>query len=155
MNNRYIHYGSNEFDPDKINFLAGMYGINTFSKPMGCLWSSPIDAPYYGWKDWCENNNFHTEKLDKSFTFSLSDNAKILKIHSNEDLNRIKQLDYLWTYRIPYLSTIEEKMLNFPELYFQGYDGFEIYMASNDIYFDFYGWDVDTLLIWNPGVMIF
>lgn len=51
MNNRYIHYGSNKFDPDKINFLAGIYGINAFSKPMGCLWSSPIDAPYYGWKD--------------------------------------------------------------------------------------------------------
>ena len=46
-------------------------------------------------------------------------------------------------------------MLDFPKLYYQGYDGVEIYMASEDIYFEFYGWDVDTLLLWNPDVMIF
>jgi hypothetical protein len=35
-----------------------------------------------------------------------------------------------------------------------GYDGIEIEINSVDIYFDMYGWDVDSILIFNPDIII-
>lgn len=148
MANKYIHYGSKTFDPNKINTTGNIIS-DILSKPYECFWASPIEAPYQSWKDWCESTGFHLNLLEESIVFSLSDNAKILKIHSDNDLNRIQEIDYYW-------DNIDRfRTLNYNQLYEMGYDGIEIFMASSNIRSTFWGWDADSLVLWNPDVIIF
>ncbi len=53
MPKKYIHYGSEHFDLNIFDPIENWAGRN---KPSGGLWSSPVDSPYYDWKEWCEDN---------------------------------------------------------------------------------------------------
>ena len=72
-----IHYGDDRFRPDRFMPIKN----HEFVKPMGGLWASPEDSQF-GWKHWCEAEDFHTERLKDSFRFTLSKKAKILTIDS-------------------------------------------------------------------------
>ena len=72
-----IHYGDDRFHPDKFESIKNC----NFVKPRGGLWASPKDSPF-GWKYWCQNEDFHTEELKDSFRFTLDKKAKILTIDS-------------------------------------------------------------------------
>ena len=53
----YVHYGSNRFEREL--FLMPMNRLDfVISKPFGGMWASNIESEY-GWKDWCEDNEFH------------------------------------------------------------------------------------------------
>lgn len=50
----YVHYGSTFFEPSR-NFPISNH--RNWSKPFGGLWASRQDATF-GWKDWCEREEF-------------------------------------------------------------------------------------------------
>ena len=76
-----IHYGSNKFNPNKMEPIKN----DNWIKPKGGLWTSPIDSNW-GWKDWCESENFRECSKENSFTLKLHDWAKICVIDSVSDL---------------------------------------------------------------------
>ena len=139
MSDKYIHYGHKHFD---INLFCPISNREIFTKPFGGLWASRIDAEY-GWKDW--NNREHFKKCEKenSFTFCLSDNAKILTINSMDDLEDLPHLENDF-----FLGTLDfEKLLNF-------YDAIEVNISSDyRLYHGLYGWDCDSILVMNPEVI--
>ena len=92
---KYIHYGANKFDRSK--FLPIINQDHDWTKPKsGGLWASSIDAKF-GWKQWCESEDFYTERLQESFQFSLLPNAKVCYIRSYKDLYKYRN------YKIRYL----------------------------------------------------
>ena len=123
------------------NCLASSYeGIN---KPKGGLWASPIDTDW-GWKEWCEAEEYNTNKLETSFKFVLSDNAKVYHIRCEDDI-----------YKLPIQN--EEKLL----WYFdwdkvaKEYDAIELHITDNygELHYLFYAWDVDSIVILNKEVI--
>ena len=63
MNQIYIHYGSDKFEPEKFQPIKNkMLSV----KPTGGLWASPVNAKE-GWRQWCERNNFQYCDLKKIF----------------------------------------------------------------------------------------
>ena len=57
MNNIYIHSWrdtTNSFKKEKIKPIKNELN---FTKPIGGLWASNINAEY-GWKKWCDHNEF-------------------------------------------------------------------------------------------------
>lgn len=152
MDVKYIHYGDDKFILEKFNSITNILGRN---KPYGGLWASRIDANY-GWDKWCKDNEFHIEKLNKYFTFTLENKAKILEIHSVEDMEGIpiqKFNDLL--FKINYYPDFEA-IIN------QGYDAIELFMSSasyaqditETLYFRLYRWDCDSILILNPEIIL-
>lgn len=150
----YIHYGSNTFDPELLRERALMNISTVFAmprKPYG-LWAcrdNPGFLEYYTWKDWCINEDFHTEKLKESFTFHLVDGAKILLLNAT-----IEPIS-------PYITPVFDgnwNTLDICKLYNDGYDGIELIHGDNytNIHYSdiFYTWDVDCIVIWNPDVII-
>lgn len=147
----YIHYGHKSFDP--IYMLSTMnhaFKYRRRDKPHG-LWASPVDCEL-PWKEWCENEDFHTDTLDKSFTFSLSPDARVLHVNHILDIEpfiRYERLDpdLLWSYPELRLNTIYNK-----------YDAMEVHMSKhwNELHDSplFYSWDVDSIVVWNPDVII-
>ena len=150
---KYIHYGSSKF----IKHLCGIYDNQEFwirnslflyNKPYGCLWGSPVNPPNIGWKEWCEDNDFYLERLDRHFIFTLSDNAKIAEITDDKTLSNFKEKFMIkdeWG---------RENKLDIAAIYDAGYDAIEVELNTEDIYWTFYGWDCDSIVILNPNVVI-
>lgn len=76
----YIHYGHTKFDKDSFTKIKN---VDCSTKPRGGLWASDINTKY-GWKEWCNENEFRDCNKENSFT---------LKSHSNYTLvNQITSL---------------------------------------------------------------
>lgn len=89
----YIHYGDDLFrTPNPIR------NIDLFTKPHGGLWASRKDDEF-GWKDWCEMEEFRLDEFDRSFEFSLKDSARILVL---ENLDQLDNLPKTNDTRFPY-----------------------------------------------------
>ena len=141
--NTYIHYGCNAFD---INKFTTPQNRKFFNKPFGGLWASRIDAEY-GWKQWCEKEDFYECSENNSFLFTISDNANILYINCVNDVDKLpnQKID---------LSLTCIKTVDLKQLVANGIDAIE-FNVSNDwnLYMALYGWDCDSTLILNPNVI--
>lgn len=136
-----IRYGSNEYDHT-------MYPIrNDWVKPKGGLWTSPVNSDW-GWKQWCESNEFRLESLQYSYKLELLDNARLLIIDSLDDLLRLPFRNDL-----PIHQIISSKYLDF-ELLKKSYDAIwltkkgqgETHLSRP---INLYGWDCECVLIMN------
>ena len=143
---KYIHYGSNAFDIDKFDQVKNDLYASIF-KPIGGFWASPVDSEN-NWHNWCINNNFRIDELNKSFVFTLLPNSRILSIHTMNDINNaIRQ-----QCRLP-LHARSSRGIDFEGLIHLGYDAVEVYLDDFDVWQYFYGWDVDSIFIMNPSCM--
>lgn len=110
-----------------------------FIKPSGGLWASPVNATY-GWREWCEANDFGN--LKHSFEFDFE--GKAFVIDSLHDAQRLPWIEYYKSIQYP----------NFESLVHLGYDA--IYLTERgEIQTRFstiaslYGWDCESVLIMN------
>lgn len=131
-----IHYGAKKYKPELIKPITN---INR-EKPYGGLWTSPIDSNW-GWKNWCDSENFRECNIENSFTLKLYDWSKICVIDSVSDLMNL-----------PYYENYM-KFLDFEEIA-KNYDA--IWLTDNGqtkTKFSnpsLYGWDCESVLILNP-----
>lgn len=151
----YIHYGCDHFDFDRLNkqyleVINDFCNQNNFlNKPPIGLWASPVNC-HRTWKDWCEAEDFHTDSLNKSFTFSLTDNAKVLMVRSIDDVNAYIKYGDLF-------STMDMKYVDFEKI-MRRFDAMELchddnYMELHSYPGMFNSWDVDSIVVWNPRVV--
>lgn len=151
MDKLYIHYGSNHLIKEKVTEMKREAGSNMYiNKPDFGLWGSTVDCEF-GWKEWCESEDFRTDTLDRYFVFKVKDGAKIFTVRKNDDVS-----DYLYT---PHLFTLKymfpQKYIDFDKI-MKEYDGMELIHGDNymDLHFGyFYSWDVDSIVVWNPDVI--
>lgn len=73
-------------DIDKI-INAGDIPNHRATKPNGCLWASRPDCDY-GWEAWCKENQPDWLSVEHA-EVEISDNARILKIDSEEAFDRL------------------------------------------------------------------
>ena len=138
----YIHYGHDSFDKSKFNPIKNQKDLVV--KPKGGLWACRKDSSRT-WKDWCIIQDFEKDRLKKSFEFTISKDAKILTIDSQKKLNSLRDRDYM--------SPTGYKALDFEQLS-KEYDAIEVLISKDgDLYFDLYGWDIDSILIMNPDII--
>lgn len=151
MGKLYIHYGHRNFSKERVTKMRNGPGGNmAINKPDFGLWGSPVDCEF-GWKEWCESEDFHTDTLDRYFVFKVKDGAKIFTVRKNDDIS-----DYLCT---PYMYTIEymfpPKYIDFNKI-MKEYDGMELIHEDNYSslhYSYFYSWDVDSIVVLNPDAI--
>lgn len=144
MQKTYIHYGYEPFDRDLIQPIRNR---DYFTKPWGGFWASPVDAEF-GWKQWCEREQFALDRFVHSFTFTLSPEAKVLTIGSTLDLHGLPRGDTLGL-------DMGMVCLDFEELLRQGYDAVELELSRDwELYWELYGWDCDSIVILNPDIIV-
>ena len=140
---KYIHYGHKHFQPEMFCPISNR---GQWVKPNGGLWASPMDASF-GWKDWCYGSNFRECNVENSFTFTLSESARVLVIDNNESLLKLPQI-------VPEYMHDLWCMLDFEKLVDE-YDAIELDMSSDGrLYWSLYGWDCDCILVMNPNVVM-
>ena len=152
MNNKiYIHYGANEFIPE---VFAPIKNMSFFSKPYGGLWASDINAKY-GWINWMTENDYLGRKnyMENWFKFKLTDVANVLTITNVSQLNSLphrEDADILVGNK-PFACW---QLLDFEKIA-EKYDAIEVIISSDwKLYQELYGWDCDSILILNKGVIV-
>lgn len=143
----YIHYGNTAFIPERFMPIRN---IAMFSKPNGGFLASRVNAEY-GWKDWCNDNDFRECEESNSFKFMLAENANILVINNVYDLEPFPKLKHPAGIQ----DTLWYNFIDFEHLYSDGIDAIEVNIsADSDLYMALYGWDCDSILIMNPDIIV-
>ena len=143
MKTRYIHYCHNEFYHFIPEIFQEVENQPYRMKPTGGFWGSPVGAEY-GWKDWCKDEDFRDCEKEKSFEFELSDTANVIHIHSVKDVDNL-DLPKLPTGYIDFEKAKETRI-----------DAIELHISddnNNQLYWQFYGWDCDSILVLNKEVI--
>lgn len=159
MKEIYRHYGHSKFDKSLFCPISNREFSN---KPEGGLWSCPTIDYDIDWKEWSEREEFRLDKLKEHFDFKIKDSAKILEIKDIKDLDKLPRIR---NERIKSLLEFDRMNsdIDFEELA-KDYDGIMVWMyRSEDIdketrmfdgmYYRMYGWDVDTLVVFNPDII--
>ena len=138
----YIHYGDDKFIPEKFSEIKNEPG---WSKPIGGLWASRIDADF-GWKDLCSSEDFHLDSFSKSFMFTLKERSKVLEIHNKHDIDK-------------YIINTNKlsKGIDFEKILKDGYDGVELFYGNNcnELHFSiFNSWYCDSIVILNKECIV-
>ena len=166
MAKQYIHYGSSNF---KSSCFEQINNHPFRNKPIGGLWASPIGDNVYSWDDWCRSNDWNIDRLNESFIFELKDGSKVLRINSRQDVydlpksflttrNTLDRHTYFKQYKTfrefseACDSDAVSVYLDFETILDAGYDAIEYSVA--ELYFEFYGWDCDCILVLNPDSVV-
>lgn len=137
-----IHYGATEYIPE--NFIPVKDVDRYFSKPDGGLWTSPVDCEF-GWKQWCEAEEFHTDKLSRHFKLRFT--GRLLVIDCESDLCQLR-----W-------EQPKELRMFYPLWEPSLHAGFDaIYLTERGERAtrlthprSLYGWDCETVFVMNPA----
>lgn len=152
MSKKYIHYGHKCFDRGLFVTVRNGLGIN---KPLGGLWASPVDAER-GWYKWSMNNDFHTDRLKKSFEFELSQDARVLEL-TPDNVWELPMLEdaHKWSVRPSRVDPCGMVMGIDFEALAREYDVLSCSLSENpSLYWSLYGWDCDCILVLNPEVIV-
>ena len=151
----YRHYGTDHFDPSMVlGPKAKQPGLSI--KPCASFWASPVNSER-SWEDWCKCNGFWTGD-ESRVDFELSPEAKIYRISSVEDWENLKD-------RFPgrLRSELELRFADDSSHYAdpdwiavaEVFDGIEVSISSCPALYDaMYGYDVDSIAVWNPDVVV-
>ena len=135
-----ICYGCDDYLPERFNPIENK---PFWHKPLGGLWTSPLNSKY-GWRDWCEAENFGN--LSRYFVLYFS--GRILTINSQSDLIEYASISCKFKTEQVYLD-FEELSTRFDAIHLTE-DG-QWRTRHPDSGPDLYGWDCETVLILNEG----
>lgn len=135
-----IHYGSTKYIKEKVKPITNAIRV----KPNGGLWTSPVNSKY-GWKDWCEDEEYRPCDDTNSFKLKLHNWAKVYIIDSLDDLKKMP----VYHYQNDKLFFIDFENLS------KSYDAIWLTEKGEgetrlSYPIDLYGWDCESVLIMNP-----
>lgn len=155
----FIHYGSDRFDP-RLMMDQSRTNMTCINKPNAGLWASPVNSDW-GWKDWCESEEFYKSDFSKYFVFRLKNNAKILTIRSLKDwdkvLNKVFKDHHINILENPFFNIdINERDMIWRYIC-KKYDAILVIMNDNygemHMNFEFNSWDCDSIVVFNSEVV--
>lgn len=117
----------------------------------GGLWASPIDS-VWGWKDWCEAEDFLDTSKQEYFDFYLSDDARVYTINTPTDIRIFKYTIFPFRPDYHILAIDFEGARKDYDAIFLSELGERTTRFSDP--FSFYGWDCESILILNKEVII-
>ena len=155
MSRVYRHYGCEMFSH---GLFAAIENEPHFCKPRGGLWGSPLrEDGNTGWSEWCRDEKFHVDRLEKFFDFSLREDSRITVVHTLHDL-KILVRKYTRPIEDPiFPSTWTTRYLDFV-LMSQDFDAIELTesgqwetrLSTPSLY----GWDCESVLVLTPAVVV-
>lgn len=134
-----IHYGATEFDLSKVKPLENG---NWIKPKQGGIWFSPADTEF-GWKDWCESEQFRECDPENSFKVKLKNSTRLLVINTLQDLKNAP----LHQKNGQFILDFEQIALNHDAIWLTQ-EGQWATRHSRPV--SLYGWDCESVLVLNP-----
>jgi len=155
MDSRFIHFGGDHFYPEKFQPIKNYE--TSFVKPHGGLWASPLSTN--DWAEYCKYNMMNNKLWNGWFTFHLKDHSQVLQITNQKQLddaynefrnyNRISHTSKADLYFFDY-----EKMQRYYDAMYVEIFGSIEGGIGRGTYWSLYGFDITTLLVFNPDIII-
>ena len=149
----YISYGHKFYDPKKFDRITNRKFNYWINKPAGGLWAADVKSD--DWQVFCIDNNYMRHRYNKanSFKFKLTNNAKVLKIHTVDDCHSVikkyklseKKMDHRQKW-----SIFNKYVLDY-EAIAKDYDVIDYKDAECQPSFPY--WDLDCILVLNQEVI--
>lgn len=133
-----IHYGATEYKPELFVPIKN----EPWVKPVGGLWTSPVNSEY-GWKDWCEAEEFADCKEEDSFCVKLKEGARVLIIDSLASTDSLPKITRKWGVYLDF-----ETLTRSCDAIWLTTEGQWATRLTRP--FNLYGWDCESVLIMNP-----
>ena len=147
----YIHYSkdlvTNHFDRTRFAAINNDARYCSGIKVFGGLWGSPIDSDF-GWKDWCEGEEYRDCIITASFMFRLKPGNRVLMLDHLGDENGYPK----WHDRDLKGFDRNKIVFDYKKLMKMGIDAVEVEDISN-FYDSLYGWDCNSIFVLNPDVI--
>lgn len=141
LKGEFIHYGTKKLKCSLFKKASSsLYSGNKPTFGTG-MWSSPINSSY-GWKHWCDYENFRNCDEENSFKFKLKHKSKIYIIDNMEDLEKLPFYDMGYYYNLDFVKIT------------QRYDAILLtqngqILTRHGHPINLYGWDCECLLVLN------
>jgi len=151
----YLKYGVS-FDPSKIVIDLNNEYNGCLFKPDKGFWGSPVNASY-GWKEWCENEEFGDYDFNKPVYWTLT-SGKILQVDWDEVEN--KETSNLTKYMKPcnyysYNILDWDKMLKDDIVAVELMDGCIGHCFKYDLEERFNAWDCESIVVLDKSKLNF
>lgn len=152
----YVMYGP---APKKVEDPDLSYA-NYINKPYGrkVQWVCRVFRKqiHYSWLDWCVSEGFHLDiyRPETRKVFKLRDDANILVLNGMSGIKKLFDNENLLVHHNP-ASIFNELTLNWDYI-LAHYDGVELIHGdawSKYHMSSFNSWDVDSLVVWKPGIL--
>lgn len=161
----FIHHGSEHFEKEKFKMVTKMDDRLMRNKPGNNegLWASPVTKDGTdSWNEWCDEHDFSIGDNSKWFKFKLKEGSKVLVLKNKEDLDRFSESKYQRHFDFLHLPLGTSEHDLYPDFYKlkDDYDAILVYITwegedgLDGSYYRLYGWDADSLLIFNPEVIV-
>ena len=131
----YRHYGAMRFDSEKFSPAKN---IEHWIKPHGCLWACDIESN--DWYGYCYENDWENQ-CEEYFDFTLAEETRLLELRGMKDFEALAEKYFI----------SESKNLDFEQISMD-YDALYVEL-DHELYWALYGWDIDSLLVFNPNVI--
>jgi len=146
-----VHYSRVLLEFDRERTYAQQEPVSSYIKPVG-FWVS--DDTEFGWKQWCESEEWNTESLKIRSGFAFAPGANVLHLTSVPQL-----LAFTAKYGVypPKTYSGSAASINWPRVA-REYDGILITPYQWEARLDhrtswFYGWDCASGCIWNLAAL--
>ena len=164
---QYVTYGlGNHFDFEKVKETTNL-DYNGIGKPSAAWWGSPTNA-IFGWRDWCENEEFIPSKGlsfeqyfsdNNKITWHLEDESKVYIIYTIEDVKAMKDKGYI--VNKPKYG-YDDYEIDFHKILEDGYVAVELYDPSIGHTIFTYGpldmlfnsWDCESIVVLDPAKIV-
>jgi hypothetical protein len=130
-----------KFDSSKFNLIENQ---DFFNKPEGGLWASPVSSKY-GWREWCNAENFKTSTLKTFFNFKIK--GKILIINYHRDLEK---LTWRQVHNSILVIDFKEVSKTWDAIFLTEKGQREVRLTHPK---NLYGWDCESVLILNSNII--
>lgn len=134
-----VHYGAAKYLPEKFKPISDRQWI----KPEGGLWTSPADSEY-GWRHWCEAEDFGIEKLKQSVRLHFV--GKVMTIDSVADMEQLPWCEPTPGWHFPLWQPLAVCGVDAVHLTVRGQKVTRFTHPKS-----LYGWDCETVLVMNPA----
>lgn len=131
----FIHYGADSYNIAKFRDITNNPYMPV--KPFGGLWVSPIDSKF-GWKDFCIQDHYSIDSLDKYFIIQLIPFTKVYTIDTYKELATLPRIK--GTYNVDF-EAIAKK---YQAIYLTE-EGQRTTRYTRPM--NLYGWDCESILI--------
>lgn len=153
----YITYNNKDIEFNK-DLIKTSLKTNYINKPTEAFWGSPENAEY-GWKEWCESEEFGDYDFDNPIRWKLKDGSKIYTI-SLKSVTTINGINKLSRYIIS--NELESMIyLNYRQMRNNNIAAVELldarvgHLFRNRIEISFNGWDCESIVVLDPSKIIF
>lgn len=108
---KYVAYLNEKFNREKIEKNNELpKETMTMNKPRHSFWASPVNAEY-GWKEWCENNNFRDTNAQIPVYLTVLKDCNIFAIESTKQLILPQTLNTVLFYDVGFSKLIDYNFL--------------------------------------------